>query len=102
MAEETAGVIICCMPSTAIVFKSVKGPVASWLSSKAQRLTGSYRSGDGKTMGSGGNPNHAHLSVRRFPGVAIKNEFDTYSLEQLNPSNSGVVKKMEFSVSQSV
>jgi hypothetical protein len=44
MTEEAAGIMICCMPATAVVFKSVKGPLKSWLSSVSERtlrLTGS-------------------------------------------------------------
>lgn len=46
MAEQTAGVMICCMPPAAVVFKSIKGPLLSLLSSAGEhsrRLTGFSR-----------------------------------------------------------
>jgi hypothetical protein len=48
MAEEAAAIIICCMPTTAALFKSIKTPLRDWLSSpssRALRITTFKRSG---------------------------------------------------------
>jgi hypothetical protein len=102
MAEETAGVIICCMPSTAIVFKSVKGPVASWLSSKFSRLTGSSPSRDCRGRAKTRSQTYSSLGELSSPNIWIDSEADAHSLQQLKPGNTGVIKKMEFAVSRTV
>jgi hypothetical protein len=95
MAEEAAGVIICCMPSTAIVFRSVKGPVASWLSSRFLRLTGSSPSRDRRVRAKTRSQTYSPLGELSYPNVWIDSEADAHSLQQLEPGNTGVFKKMD-------
>lgn len=102
MAEETAGVIICCMPATAIVFRSVKGPVVSWLSSKVSHMTRSSRSRDRKGKGKTRSQTYSPLGELNSPNIWIDNEADTHSLQPLKPGNTGVIKKMEFTVLRTV
>ncbi|RYP77945.1 hypothetical protein DL771_000804 [Monosporascus sp. 5C6A] len=119
MAEETAGVMICCMPSTAAVFKSVKGPVLSWLSSmseRALRLTGQSRSGillsssnsnlrrtlEHKTPENTRNPVYCHPGSHDRHTAWVETEVDTYPLPQLNPGQLCIGKKTEVEVSQAI
>jgi hypothetical protein len=122
MAEEAAGVIICCMPITAAGFKSVKGPMLSWLSSASERAlritTSSSRSRPGIPL-AGSNyslqeqkkvaandstrnlfNNHPTPHDRRT--AWMDSDVNTYSLQQLNIDNAGNRKKPEMEILQTV
>lgn len=121
MAEEAAGVMICCMPNTTTVFKSVKGPVLSWLSSaseRALRLTNPsrFRSGiflsgsnsnlrsslERKQLENSQNPIYCHPDPPDRHAAWVDTDVDTYSLQQLNPGNAGIGRKTEIEISREV
>lgn len=95
MAEEAAGIVICCVPSTAIVFKSIRGSQASWVLSTAKRLTGSSRSG-GSTQRKGvendGNSIYLHLASHSSHQDWNDIEAETHSLQHMNIGNDGATK----------
>ncbi|KAK0621944.1 hypothetical protein B0T17DRAFT_509243 [Bombardia bombarda] len=121
IAEVAAGVIICCMPSMVVVFRSVKEPMLSWItttSQRALRLAGCSRSGlsipqysnpnskvhlEGRYLDDGGRDRDA---IYCHPGSFYRNdvwvdaELNTHSLEQLNPGSTGIGRKMEVEVSR--
>lgn len=109
MAEEAAGVVICCMPATAALFKHFKKPVLSWLSSASKlalRLTSSGRSGhysnDKGSLESHRDPVYYHVEPQDHHAAWVDAEVDAHSLQQLGQGNTGVWKKTEVHVSESV
>ncbi|KAI1772253.1 hypothetical protein F4818DRAFT_180413 [Hypoxylon cercidicola] len=119
IAEETAGVMICCMPSVAAVFKAVKGPVQSWLSSVSERVLhitdssgfGTLLSGRNsnlkRSLGrnkyeSSQNPIYCHPSPCDRHNAWVHTDVDACSLRDLDPGDTGIGKKTEVKVTQAV
>ncbi|KAH8705547.1 hypothetical protein BGW36DRAFT_422101 [Talaromyces proteolyticus] len=103
MGEMTAGVMVCCMPSIAIVFKLVRRPILSGLSSAGQRLTGSsILTSSRSRKGTDINPNGPYFNLGSDSShqIWIDTEANTYSLPHLNLGNAGIGKKIDFDVSQ--
>lgn len=114
MGEEAAAVMICCMPSTSSLVKSLQEPVRSWLSNASQRalrLTGSNRTGLPRS-GSGSMSNlkgssesnqdaiDSHPLPQQLHTAWANASSDNYPLQHLNVSNSRVWKKTEIQISR--
>ncbi|OKL60390.1 hypothetical protein UA08_04240 [Talaromyces atroroseus] len=79
IAEEAAGVVVCCLPAAAVVFRSVR-----------QRPTGYKRSEDSA------NSNYSQLYSRSSSNrIWSDTEADSYALLQMQ---SGIVKKTDLEV----
>lgn len=115
MAEETAGVMVCCMTNTAAVLKSAKQPVLSWVSSTSDRVlrltgssrTGSQLSGHGSQTQmtvEGKEPASSQTSVSEKPSSRDRHAAwvdapgENYSFNSLDPGYTGIAKKTEIRV----
>lgn len=105
--------MICCMPSTSSLMKSVQGPMRSWLSNaseRAFRLTGSSRNGMPRS-GAGSQSNlkgslesnrnalHSYPAPRDGHTAWAGTNPDTYPLRQMFSNSGGVWKKTEIQIS---
>lgn len=114
MGEEAAAVMICCMPSTSSLVKSLQGPVRSWLSHASQRalrLTGSThtgmpRSGVGNLSNLKGSSESNQNAIDSHPASKEHHiawadaNLDNYPVRQLKMSNGRVWKKTEIQISR--
>lgn len=112
MGEEAAAVLICCMPSTSSLMKSVQEPLRSWLSNarqRALRLTGSsrtgvVRSGGGSQSNFKGSLERNRNAVYTHPAPKDRHtawagaNIDTYPLRHLNTSTGGVWKQTDIQI----
>lgn len=113
MAEEAAAVMICCMPTTAALFKSAKTPMRTWwssLGSRVLRLTTLNRSGmtqSGSQSSLKGSLNNGWSAAYPQPHYGqhatwVDTDVGNYSLQEMDQQqmygNTGVWKKTEVQV----
>ncbi|KAF2970324.1 hypothetical protein GQX73_g3175 [Xylaria multiplex] len=109
MAEEAAGVIVCCMPATAALFRKVKMPMPSWSSiSKWTSRSPILLSGSSSNLKenlerhesiNSRNPVYCHPGSRDRHAAWVDSEAETHSLQHLNLGNTGIGKQTGVEVS---
>ncbi|KAI0425309.1 hypothetical protein F5Y09DRAFT_322019 [Xylaria sp. FL1042] len=87
MSEEAAGVILCCMPATAALFKAVQFPMVSWLPFSKGKRTPRLRSNlEPRETVNSRDSIYCHPGINRHI-VQVDSEVENYPLQHLDFSN---------------
>ncbi|KAI0902737.1 hypothetical protein F4823DRAFT_406970 [Ustulina deusta] len=108
MAEEAAGVIVCCMPATAALFRKVKMPRPSWMSFSRWAIRSPIvLSGSSSNLKENlerhesdniRNPVYCHPGSRDCHTAWVDSEPETHSLQQWDVGNTSIGKQTDVQV----